>query len=113
MFRYKSHKQAFIMTALVILLCLVSLVGATLALFTSDPNDGTIRRDNTSGYTGISFRKNKWEARICYNKIRYMLGLFDTQEQAVSARATAEEMLRNDPESFVEYYSKNCKQYAI
>ena len=77
------------------------------------PMSTAIRRDNTSGYTGISFRKNKWEARICYNKIRYMLGLFDTQEQAVSARATAEEMLRNDPESFVEYYSKNCKQYAI
>ncbi len=49
MFRYKSHKQAFIMTALVILLCLVSLVGATLALFTSDPNDGIIGIITTSG----------------------------------------------------------------
>ena len=49
MFRYKSHKQAFIMTALVILLCLVCLVGATLALFTSDPNDGTIGIITTSG----------------------------------------------------------------
>ncbi len=37
------------MTALVILLCLVSLVGATLALFTSDPNDGTIGIITTSG----------------------------------------------------------------
>jgi len=42
MFRYKSHKQAFIIAALVILLCLVCLTGATLALFTNDPNDGTI-----------------------------------------------------------------------
>ena len=41
MTRYKSHKQAFIMTALVILLCLVCLTGATLALFTNDPNVGT------------------------------------------------------------------------
>ena len=49
MFRYKSHKQAFIMTALVILLCLVCLMGATLALFTSDPNDGTIGIITTSG----------------------------------------------------------------
>ena len=49
MFRYKSHKQAFIMTALVILLCLVCLTGATLALFTSDPNDGTIGIITTSG----------------------------------------------------------------
>ena len=49
MFRYRSHKQAFIMTALVILLCLVCLTGATLALFTSDPNDGTIGIITTSG----------------------------------------------------------------
>ena len=49
MFRYKSHKQAFIMTALVILLCLVCLTGATLALFTNDPNDGTIGIVTTSG----------------------------------------------------------------
>ena len=49
MFRYKSHKQAFIMTALVILLCLVCLTGATLALFTSDQNDGTIGIITTSG----------------------------------------------------------------
>lgn len=53
MFRYKSHKQAFIMTALVILLCLVCLTGATLALFTSDPNDGTIGIVTTSGDVAI------------------------------------------------------------
>jgi hypothetical protein len=49
MSRYKSHKQAFIMTALVILLCLACLTGATLALFTSDPNDVTIGIVTTSG----------------------------------------------------------------
>ena len=49
MFRYKSHKQAIIMTALVILHCLVCLPGATLAHFTSDPNDGTIGIITTSG----------------------------------------------------------------
>ena len=49
MLRYKSHKQAFIMTALVILLCLVCLTGATLALFTSDVNDGTIGIVTTAG----------------------------------------------------------------
>ena len=49
MFRYKSHKQAFIMTALVILLCLVCLSGATLALFTSDLNNGTIGIITTAG----------------------------------------------------------------
>lgn len=49
MLRYKSHKQAFIMAAMVILLCLMCLTGATLALFTSDPNDGTIGIVTTSG----------------------------------------------------------------
>jgi hypothetical protein len=49
MFRYKSHKKALIMTALVILLCLVCLTGATLALFTSDLNDGTIGVITTAG----------------------------------------------------------------
>ena len=37
------------MTALVILLCLVCLTGATLALFTSDLKDGTIGIVTTSG----------------------------------------------------------------
>ncbi len=80
----------------------------------NDQSTAVARRiDNTSGHTGIAFRKNRWEARICYNKIRYMLGRFQTQEEAVSARASAEELLRKDPKAFVEYYSKTCKQYAI
>ena len=53
MFRYKSHKQAFIMTALVILLCLACLAGATLALFTGNLNDGTIGIITTSGNVEI------------------------------------------------------------
>ena len=53
MFRYKSHKQAFIMTALVILLCLACLTGATLALFTGNLNDGTIGIITTSGNVEI------------------------------------------------------------
>ena len=49
MFRYKTKKQAYIIAALVILLCLVCLVGATLALFTSDLKDGTIGIITTTG----------------------------------------------------------------
>ena len=49
MFRYKSYKKSIIMTALAILLCLVSLTGATLALFTSDIGDGTIGVVATAG----------------------------------------------------------------
>lgn len=49
MLRYKSNKQAVLIAALIILLCLVSLAGATLAIFTGDPEDGTIGIITTTG----------------------------------------------------------------
>ncbi len=49
MFRYKSNKQAYVIAAVIILLCLVCLAGATLALFTNDPNHGTIGIVTASG----------------------------------------------------------------
>ncbi len=51
--RFKSNKQAFIIAALIILLCLTCLAGATLALFTSNPNDGTIGIVTTSGNVDV------------------------------------------------------------
>ena len=49
MFRYKQTKSTLIIAAMVILLCLVSITGATLALFTSNENDGTIGINATAG----------------------------------------------------------------
>ena len=49
MSRYKREYNKFIIAAMVILLCLVSITGATLALFTSDVNDGTIGINATAG----------------------------------------------------------------
>ena len=49
MTRYRTSKQSFIIAAIVILLCFVCLTGATLALFTSNPSDGTIGIITTSG----------------------------------------------------------------
>ena len=77
------------------------------------PTSAARRVDNTSGHTGISFRKNKWEARICYNKRRYMLGRFETLDEAIAERVKAEEFLKRDPNAFVEYYSKNYQSHAI
>ena len=71
------------------------------------------RIDNQSGHPGVNFRKNKWEARICYKGIRYMLGRFEVKESAVEERKNAEALLESSPEAFVEHYSKNCKQYAV
>jgi hypothetical protein len=43
---------------------------------------------NTSGHKGVSFRKdrNKWTAKIEYNKKVYRLGCFLTKEDAIKAR---------------------------
>ena len=49
MLRYTNTKQAIMIAAMTLLLCLSSLSGATLALFTSDPNDGTIGIVTTAG----------------------------------------------------------------
>ena len=77
------------------------------------PTTAARRVDNKSGYTGITFQKNKWESRICYNKRRYMLGRFDTLDEAIAERTKAEDFLKRDPDAFVEYYSKNYKSHAI
>ena len=53
MFRYKTNKQALIIAALVILLCLACLTGSTFALFTSDPEDGTIGIVTTAGNINV------------------------------------------------------------
>lgn len=49
MFRYKVQKKTLVIAAMVILLCLVSITGATLALFTSNVDDGTVGVNATSG----------------------------------------------------------------
>ena len=49
MLRYKTNKQAYVIAALIILLCLVCLAGATFALFTSNKEDGTIGIITTAG----------------------------------------------------------------
>ena len=76
------------------------------------PTTAAKRIDNTSGYTGVAFRKNKWEVKICYNKLRYFLGRFDTQDEAIKARLDAENLLKTDPNAFVVHY-ENCPKYAI
>lgn len=47
--RVKFNKKAFIIAAMVILLCLFALSGATYALFTSTTEDGKIGINTTSG----------------------------------------------------------------
>lgn len=46
---YGNRKTTFIISLLIILLCLTFIVGITLALFTSDAGDGTIGINTTTG----------------------------------------------------------------
>ena len=53
MFRHLSRKQAYILMATVIVFCLASLVGTTIALFFNASNDGTIGVVTPSGDVAI------------------------------------------------------------
>lgn len=50
-----------------------------------------LRTDNKSGYTGVTFKDNKWVARITVSKVEHYLGSFDTKEEAIAARIDGEE----------------------
>ncbi len=49
MFRYREYNRTIVIAVIIILLCLVSIVGLTLALFTNDIEDGTIGINVTAG----------------------------------------------------------------
>jgi hypothetical protein len=48
---------------------------------------------NTSGYRGVSWHKGigKWQARITFKGVTYLLGYFSNIEDAAKARKAAEE----------------------
>ena len=52
-----------------------------------------IKRNNTSGVTGVSWDKaeNKWKAQIGINNKMIHLGRFDNFDEAVKARQEAEQ----------------------
>lgn len=54
------------------------------------------RKDNTSGYTGVNKKGNKWVASISFNRKRTHLGTFETIEEAIIARKRAEEIIHKD-----------------
>lgn len=79
----------------------------------NEPVSATRRSDNTSGYVGVYHRNGKWEARICYQGLRYILGCFDSIDDAVNARKAAEQDLKNDSVHFEEKYSEKYANHRI
>ena len=59
---------------------------------TGNARNAKHRTDNISGITGVGFypRTGRWRARINYEGKTMLLGYFDTQEEAISARQRAE-----------------------
>ncbi len=51
------------------------------------------RSDNTSGCTGVTKNKGKWNASICAKGYRYRLGAFDKLEDAITVRKQAEKLV--------------------
>lgn len=71
------------------------------------PRIKATRNNNTSGYPGVHRKRDKWAAKITYQKVTYQLGTFSRIEDAIDARQTAELHLRNAPELFSEWVLQN------
>ena len=71
------------------------------------PASAAPRSDNRSGYTGVSFSRNRWQARISYKGTQYRLGSYKTLEEAVAARKQAEQELKANPDGFASWYQQN------
>lgn len=61
------------------------------------------RSNNTSGYPGVHRKRDKWAAKITYQKVTYQLGTFDNLDQAIAARKEAELQLNTAPGHFPEW----------
>lgn len=61
------------------------------ALQSSQNINQHMRKDNTSGYRGVDYHKqrDKWRARVKWHNIVYQLGLYSTPEEAAYVRDQA------------------------
>ena len=68
---------------------ILNLRSATYAI---NNKNKSVRRDNTSGVTGVRWHKqcSKWQAQVMSNGKQVHLGLFERKEEAVAARKAAE-----------------------
>lgn len=71
----------------------------------------TIRKNNTSGCTGVYSYKTKngvtWTAKIKFKRKSYHLGTFETYEEAVQARKEAEKRIYGE---FLKWYADNHQE---
>lgn len=60
-----------------------------------------LRKNNTSGHTGVVQTRNGWQARIYFKKKQYYLGTYQEFDLAVKARERAEEEIHG---AFLDWY---------
>jgi uncharacterized protein YeaC (DUF1315 family) len=70
-----------------------SMVNLRVVTHSENNKNAAMRKDNTSGHTGVSWSKpqNKWLAQIKVNRKSIGLGFFDNKQDAISARKEASE----------------------
>lgn len=65
-----------------------------------------VRSNNTSGYPGVHRKRDKWAAKITFQKATYQLGCYESIEDAIAARRKAERKLQEDPQGFSDWARK-------
>ncbi len=69
-----------------------------------------LRKDNTSGHTGVIRTKTGWRAQISFKRKTYHLGVFDKYEDAVQARVSAEQEVFG---AFLEWYNEKYRTEQV
>lgn len=65
-------------------------------------NMGKLRSNNTSGYPGLKYVKEKWQVRITFKKKTYYLGAYADKAEAIRVRKEAEQRVFGE---FLDWYS--------
>lgn len=63
-----------------------------------------LRKNNTSGHTGVVAYRGKWRAQIMFQRKNYVIGSYEKIEDAVKARRQAEQHIFGE---FLEWYYEN------
>ena len=69
-------------------------------------NEKVYSRQSSSGYVGVTKKRDKWQAYITYKGRRYSLGVYSTIEEAVKARAKGKEEVMADAAELLKKYQE-------
>lgn len=66
---------------------------------------------SVSGYTGVTPKRDKWQAYITYKGVHYSLGSYYDVKDAVKARARAKELVIADAQGLLDFYTELEKTF--